>query len=117
MKRTLILLACAFSMSSFAGGALLKCPQALPTDSPKFCPSFKSVAECHCVSAGLPKMMCQNVESIYTRMISMFGSLQKACEYQKDTTVQTCIDDWNCYRKGGKDSQGRLCSSTGKSCR
>lgn len=93
------------------------CPQALPTSDAGFCPSFKSVAECHCVESGLPKKMCQDVQVIYNRMIAMFGSVQKACEYQHDTSTQNCIDDWNCYRLGGKDSQGKLCGGTGNACK
>ena len=92
------------------------CPQALPTADAGFCASFKSVAQCHCTSSGLPAGMCRDMNSIYSRMVSIFGSQQKACEYQKDTTTQTCMDDWNCYRMGGKDSLGRLCSSNGNRC-
>jgi len=96
--------------------AALSCPQAASTDSPGFCPSFKSVAQCHCTSSGLPASLCQDMNSIYKRMIAIFGSEQRACEYQKDTSTQNCLDDWACYRNGGKDSQGRACSSTGLSC-
>jgi len=53
---------------------------------------------------------------VYDRMINMFGSLKRACEYQRDTSVQNCMDDWNCYRFGGVNSLGGLCSSTGKAC-
>jgi hypothetical protein len=114
MKRTVLFLSCFLSFSCYASN--LGCAQAVPTNDPGFCTSFKSVAECHCTAAGLPSGMCKNMNSIYDRMISIFGSIKKACEYQHDTDTQTCIDDWNCYRTGGKDSQGRLCSSTGKAC-
>lgn len=110
----LVILFCSFS--SFASEIYSKCPQAVQDDQPGFCPSFRSVAECHCVESGLPKGMCQDMKALYSRMISMFGSLQKACEYQHDTATQTCIDVWNCYRLGGKDSLGRSCSSTGNAC-
>lgn len=96
--------------------AALSCPQATSTDNPGFCPSFKSVAQCHCTATGLPSQLCQDMNSIYKRMIAMFGSVQRACEYQKDTTTQICIDDWSCYKNGGTDSQGRACSGTGLSC-
>lgn len=108
---------CMLSFASFSTyAATLACPQAVPTNDPGFCPSFKSVAECHCVASGLPRGMCQDMNLLYNRMISIFGTLKKACEYQHDTDTQTCIDDWTCYRDGGKDSQGRQCSSTGKAC-
>src|SRR5689334_4606211 len=110
MKRSFILLAFFWSISAFATDFYSNCPQALPTNDANFCSSFKSVAECHCIESGLPKKMCQDVEAIYVRMISMFGSVQKACQYQHDTSTRNCIDDWNCYRTGGKDSYGNLCS-------
>lgn len=116
MKWMLSLFLCAFSLSSFAATNYSNCPQAAPTNDPSFCASFKSVASCHCVESGLPSGMCQNMNTIYNLMIARFGSIQKSCEYQRDTSTQTCIDDWNCYRSGGKDSQGRLCSGTGKVC-
>lgn len=53
---------------------------------------------------------------IYQRMMGMFGSIENACKFQRETPPQTCIDDWSCYLKGGKDSHGGLCSGTGKSC-
>ena len=94
----------------------LACSKAVPTDSPKFCGSFKTAAICYCTSSGLPAGMCQDMDSLYKRMIGVFGTLQKACEYQKYTTTQDCINNWNCYRFGGNDSTGKLCSSTQKSC-
>lgn len=99
-----------FSTSGFA------CSNALPTNNPGFCASFKSVATCYCTSSGLPSGMCQDMNALYSRLMMVFGSLQKACEYQKYTTTQDCMDNWNCYRRGGVDSRGRLCSSTKKAC-
>lgn len=117
MKRILILFASSLlSFSVIAADLHLSCPQALPSDHPGFCSSFKSVAVCHCVESGFPEGKCQNMSTLYLLMIARFGSIQKACEYQHDTTTQICIDDWNCYRSGGRDSQGRLCSSTGNAC-
>ncbi len=113
MKWIFALLALCYSFSAFAFSG---CPQAVSDDNPGFCSSFKSVAECHCKESGLPTGMCRDMEALYKRMMSTFGSLQKVCEYQTDTSVQTCIDDWVCYRQGGRDSQGRLCSSTGRAC-
>lgn len=93
------------------------CAKGLPTDDGKFCSVFRSVAECHCTSSGLPRKFCQNIETLYERMLSVFETEEKACAYQQDTDTQNCLDSWKCYRVGGKDSQGRLCSSTGKPCR
>lgn len=96
--------------------AFAACPQATPLNSPGFCSSFKSVAQCHCASSGLPKGMCLNMKTIYDRMISMFGTVRRACEYQHDTSVQNCIDAWSCYRAGGYTSENELCSGTGRAC-
>lgn len=96
---------------------LSSCPKAMDTNNPGFCASFKTAAICHCTSSGIPAGMCQDMKALYDRMIGLFGSMEKACRYQKDTTPQNCIDSWNCYRKGGKDSQGRACSSTGNPCK
>jgi len=111
-----ILLFCTILLFSVTPFAASKCKQALPTNDEGFCASFKSIAQCHCVEPGLPAGMCQDVEQIYKRMISVFGSTDKACSYQKDTDKQTCLDDWKCYREGGQDSQGRLCSGVGLKC-
>lgn len=114
MKSILVGLFCLTGLGSNAFAAF--CPQAVEDNLPEFCTSFKSVAECHCTMTGLPQGMCQNVNIIYDRMVSIFGSQDKACQYQQNTSFQSCMDDWNCYRMGGKDSQGRLCSNSGDSC-
>src|SRR3990167_1233261 len=77
------------------------CPRATAFTSSEFCNSFKSAAECHCVSSGFPRGMCTNYRLLYKRMLDTFGSLQKACEFQKETSTQECIDDWNCFLSGG----------------
>lgn len=92
------------------------CPPALPSNAPGFCSSFKMSAECYCTASGLPRGMCTNMDLLYNRMVSTFGSLNKACEFQRDTPVQTCVDAWNCYRQGGQNSKHELCNSTGRSC-
>lgn len=92
------------------------CPQALPTDDEGFCPSFKVSALCYCTKSGLPKGFCNNVSSVHRRMISFFGSLEKACNHQTYTSAQTCIDNWTCYLNGGNDSNGRPCAGTANSC-
>lgn len=100
----------------FCSFSAFSCINALPTDNVNFCPSFKTAAVCYCTSSGLPGGMCQDMNTLYNRMLSVFGSLQKACEYQKYTSTQDCMDNWNCYRLGGVDSRGRRCSSTGMKC-
>lgn len=65
---------------------------------------------------GLPLEKCINVEKIYGRMLNIYTTLEKACKFQRDTSAQNCIDSWNCYRLGGVNSQGELCSSTGNAC-
>lgn len=112
-KITTMLFLAFFSTSVLANGS---CPSALPTNDAGFCPSFQAAASCYCTASGVPKGMCQDVKTIYKRMIAIFGTVQRACEYQKNTPVQVCVDDWNCYMNGGKDSAGQLCSGTGKSC-
>ena len=107
-----------FSLISFTSFATIfgACPAAVPISGSGFCSSFKSVAQCHCTASGLPNGMCTNMKTIYDRMMSMFGSVRRACEYQHDTSVQNCIDAWVCYRSGGTTSQNELCSGTGRSC-
>lgn len=116
MKWTFLLILSLLSFSSFAADTFTSCQQALPTNNANFCSSFHAVASCHCVESGLPQKTCQNMNTIYQLMLARFGSIDKACEYQHDTSTQICKDDWSCYRLGGSDSQGRLCSSTGKIC-
>lgn len=110
IRRFLTTLGCMFTLSTFA------CSNAQPTDTPGFCATFKTAATCYCSSSGLPPIMCQDMSMLYARLISVFGSLQKACEYQHNTSTQDCVDSWNCYLKGGLDSRGKQCSSTGKAC-
>lgn len=110
IKKVMLFCLMTFSIASFA------CPDALSTDHPEFCPSFKTAATCYCTSSGLPSVFCQNIEFVYQRMIGFFGSLQRACKHQSHTTVQKCVDNWNCYLHGGYDSQGMPCSNTTKPC-
>jgi|SRR5580704_4658984 hypothetical protein len=114
IKRIFVFCMYLFSLSTFAYTNILftapsPCTDALPTDNKDFCPSFRSAATCYCASSGLPQGMCLDMTALYNRMISVFGSLQKACEYQRYTTTQDCIDNWTCYRSGGIDSHGRIC--------
>ena len=110
IKKILVLSLCLFSISIFA------CPRATPTNDVNFCASFKAAATCYCTSSGLPPSMCQDMGQLYKRMLSVFGSLQKACAYQSYTSVQDCVDNWSCYLRGGIDSTGKLCSSTQLAC-
>lgn len=112
IKKLIALALCFFSFSGFAKTV---CPTALPTTHPDFCGSFTTAAVCHC-SSTLPKKMCEDVNKVYHLMMARYGSIEVACKFQKETTTEICIDDWNCYRKGGKDSQGGLCSGNGKAC-
>lgn len=105
-----------FFITLMCASNIMACPQAFPTVSPGFCNSFKTAAVCHCTSSGLPLGMCSNMVQLYNRMIAMFGSMDKACQFQRDTSKQECIDDWNCYRLGGTNSNGELCSGTGSTC-
>ncbi|MDF1757746.1 MAG: hypothetical protein P1U74_05570 [Legionellaceae bacterium] len=100
------------SLGVFAGS----CPVASPVSSSAFCSSFKVAAQCHCTSSGLPKGMCNNQKLLYKRMIDTFGSLKRACEFQHDTSVQECIDDWNCFLSGGLTSNSQSCSGNGAAC-
>jgi hypothetical protein len=127
MKKLFILALCTFSFSCFAAApidvqslihpaALAECPKAQETNAPGFCPSFKSVAQCQCEHRSPQRSICTDMNKVYKAMIDFAGTVERACAFQKDTPTQTCLDDWACYRNGGKDSLGRLCSSTGSRC-
>lgn len=121
MRFISVLLLAIASLSSFAfmpeaNFSFSECPKGLPPSDANFCSSFKDVAICHCIATGVPRFLCKNMNTLYNAMIMRYGSVENACASQQDTTQQTCMDGWSCYRKGGKDSQGLLCSSTGKAC-
>jgi hypothetical protein len=92
------------------------CAHAASPHQRQFCATFKASASCYCTSSGLPASMCQDIERIYQRMLLVFDNVQKACEFQQDTSQQICMDSWKCYRLGGKDSKGRWCNGTGLAC-
>lgn len=92
------------------------CSKSFPPNHSKFCPTFKSAAACACSTSGMPASLCEDMNTLHKRMLMVFSTQQKACEFQRDTTTQQCLDSWNCYRRGGKDSQGRLCQQTGEAC-
>ncbi len=112
MKKTSILLFTLFISSSIYAS----CPTDLSDEDLNFCEKFKNAAICYCTDTGLPKFLCSDMNSLYSRMTTIFRSLENACAYQKHTDKQTCINNWNCYRLGGTDSYGKLCSSTGNKC-
>ncbi|WP_367606176.1 hypothetical protein [Legionella sp. W05-934-2] len=92
------------------------CQNALPTNHPGFCASFQIAASCYCQQTGLPKGMCQDMKQILNRMVAAYGSLQSACANQRHTPAQDCVDSWNCYINGGRDSKNQLCSGDGRRC-
>lgn len=94
------------------------CKKASATNTAEFCSSFKDAAICHCTARGIPGPVCQmmGMSEIYRRMTGYYGSMEAACNAQTEVPPQECIDGWNCYRFGGTDSQGRLCSGTGSYC-
>jgi hypothetical protein len=130
MEKIMILLICFFSSASFA--LTMKdlqdltphphgCQQAPPTTDPSFCGGFKSSANCHCLDSGMDDSVCSDMNRLYDAMIAYFNhSLESACDFQQyqegGVPKQVCIDDWNCYRKGGVNSNGGLCSSMGSAC-
>jgi len=114
MKRTLIFFILFFLFfNSFAKSG---CPLAELSSSANFCESFKKVAQCHCEKKGVPRFLCRNMKFIHFCMIKKFGTENKTCLVQDDTSVNICVDDWKCFWKGGRNSEGQLCSGTGNSC-
>lgn len=112
MKKWLSFLLLFVSFSCFASN----CPQALSTNDPNFCPSFKDAAICNCMAKGLPYSLCSDVKQLYARLIGIFVTVEKLCAFQKETNKEICINDWGCYMNGGKDKAGLTCSSTGNAC-
>lgn len=108
-KRFLFVLVAFFSVSSFA------CTPAQPTSDVNFCETFKTAAGCYC-SQSLPGCSRLSMQKIYSLMTTRYGSLEGACKNQSNTSVQDCIDGWNCYLHGGKKANGEACSSTELPC-
>lgn len=92
------------------------CKNALPPSNHQFCPTFKSAATCACTTSGMPTSLCSDMTLLHKRMLMVFASQKKACEFQRDASTQQCMDSWNCYLHGGKDSKGKLCQQTGEAC-
>lgn len=99
----------------FASSVSFACPQATPTNAPNFCATFRVAAKCYC-TAKLHPAMCGKMSDLYHRLLIVFGSLESACEYQHDTTKESCMDSWHCYLHGGQNKDGNLCSGTGRAC-
>ncbi|PJD91519.1 MAG: hypothetical protein CK424_06845 [Legionella sp.] len=115
MKRSIKLLFMSFLLSIYSF-SYADCPSVDPA-SPGFCDAFKASSACYCASYNtLPKGKCANMTLIYKMMVASLGSLQRACDWQRNTTAQECIDDWNCYHYGGMTSTGQLCSGSGHAC-
>lgn len=108
---------CSLAWSLPAFSANDDCPPAVATKNPNFCGSFITAATCRCNKAGgIPKEICGDIKKIYKYMISYYGSQQRACAIQKETTPRICEDDWNCFWKGGEDSNHNPCSGNKKAC-
>jgi hypothetical protein len=101
-RKLLMALTCIVSSSVFS------CPSATPIGDAYFCSSFKTAATCYCTNAGLPSGMCQDMNQLYFRMLTIYFTLQRACEHQTYTSTIDCMDNWNCYLKG-VDSKGTSC--------
>lgn len=105
-----------FAFLLLASLKLIACPRAVPTHCPDFCNTFRAAAQCHCTTSGLPQGMCSDVKLLYQRMIATFGTLERTCAFQRDTTIENCIDSWQCYLNGGNNHDGKPCSNTGNPC-
>lgn len=116
IKKIILVVGLLSSQMVFSSSSAMSCPRAQPSDSAGFCSSFKFAAQCHCKSSGLPAGMCSDMNLLYARMISVFGSLQRACEFQHDTSKADCMDSWSCYLHGGYNANQGLCNSTGAPC-
>jgi hypothetical protein len=124
MRKIITLFLCMLSFTCFAApknnshsqASFSSCPQAVATTDSTFCGSFKSVAYCHCMEGIGSPDACSDMNEVYQFMIDYYTTLENACHNQTDVDYQTCVDDWNCYRNGGTNSQGGLCSATGSAC-
>jgi hypothetical protein len=92
------------------------CEAGMPTTHANFCPSFKKSASCACTSSGMPKSFCGDMKALHKRMLMVFDTQKNACTYQRDVSVKECMDGWNCYLNGGKNSDGSPCQRTGRRC-
>jgi hypothetical protein len=103
MKRIMTLLAlfCSFSAFALTASSLKVCPQSTPIEHPQFCATFKEAATCRCTEMGLPRSVCENMNTVYQLMKDRFGSIEAACKWQADTshdtTVADCVAKWNAY--------------------
>ncbi len=85
-----------------------------------FCGNFSKAAICDCkAKAGiLGPIFCGNMDAVYKAMMTKYPSIEAACNDQSPANLrQACIDNWHCFRNGGKTAGGAQCSGSGKSCR
>lgn len=88
---------------------------------PNFCSLFFSNALCVCQeTSSTPKhpSECKDMHTYYNYLMFTFQSLSEACHWlamnvpEPDrVSVQDCVDNWNCYWRGGTNSKGDYCSS------
>lgn len=119
MKKIVMLLLVYFLSAVTFAKSIDECPNAYPTSHQAFCSSFVESAKCNCLKLRkfpVPKSLCNDMKKIYKGMLFKYGTQSHACQNQTATSYQTCMDDWNCYHTGGRDSRNNLCSSTGRAC-
>lgn len=94
------------------------CPITPAVTSNKFCSGFKKVVTCECDKMAPFNIhyFCRSMSVIKNNMDRYYGGVAKSCKQQKKAPYQDCMDHWNCYLHGGRDSKGHLCNSSGKSC-
>ncbi len=119
-KYLIVLLACLWSFLPVIASAA-PCQGAVEASDPGFCSSFVKAAKCYCndrVGSVVGMTMCKDMDTIYARMMSWYGSVQSACKDQKNTTPEICKDNWNCYLVGGQYSKdNKWCNGTGIACK
>lgn len=105
-----------FFMCLLSFGAF--CCNEAKIESPTFCADFRQATACHCTNVLHVPRFCQDINSIYSRMLFLHHDVKTACERQQFTklAVQDCIDHWTCYYQGGTDSQNRPCSGNKHAC-
>lgn len=99
-------------------GACTSSPKPVKSDTEaNFCSDFKATVQCQC--QFFTGSSCGTMKDIYNNMIGEYG-LEGGCKFayamQWASSVQSCKDQWRCYRNGGKDSKGGLCSEDGHAC-
>lgn len=94
----------------------------VPDNSPNFCASFKkaTIKGCHYHLRFVPFLwpfFCHSVKSIHKEMLHHFhNSLTTACVSVDKQFAHLCMNQWQCYMRGGHDAAGHLCNGNGESC-